>query len=181
MVSLSNAGLLFSAAPAVVHGLEVLYPTLSRLLANYVLPVVGFSVPSNFLTYAEQMGMYNAAINAAPDSKIIAAKDLLFVTLFEGRQAGAAFLSLGALAYYTFKLRLDERHTTHFALTVLSVLMTLANASHVGLPFGHHPLVSDNGWWVGCQFTGFWIASTYCNWKGFQMSRTAANKSDTDK
>lgn len=169
--SVSDIGLTLCAIPMLVHGAEVVFPTIARIVANFVLPPCGLTLPVASLSYDEQMSMLQAAIAAAPTEKIIAAKDVLFVMLFESRQGGAAFLSAAAASYYTSTLVLEERHPVHFLFFVLSVLMCLANANHVGLPFGEHPLVSDNGWWVGFWFVPFWFASAYCNYKAFQLSK----------
>lgn len=175
--SASGIGLALCAIPITVHGIEIVYPTLARFVANVVLPPFTLTMPTAAasLDYTEQMAMLDAALQSAPEEKSEAAKDLLFVMLFESRQGAAGFIAAACASAYAFTIPVKERHPIHFLFTALSIGMAMANFNHAtaGLfPFGNHPLISANGRMVGALFTPFWIASTYCNWVGFNLSRS---------
>ena len=182
----SAIGLTMCSIPILVHGPEVWHPTLSRFVANFWLPPFTLQVPATLrpgtaVGYPEQLEMLLAAVESVvgPEKKE-AARDLIFVMLFESRQGSAGFLAAAAGAAYASGLGLEERHPVHLVFTVLSVLMAFANANQAlskkYFPFGHHPFVSKNGWAVGVVFTPFWLLSTYCNYVAFHQSRLAAGK-----
>ena len=112
--------------------------------------------------------MLDAAVASVPEEKKTAAKDYIFLLLFEQRQNSLALWSVIAGIVYAFQLPLDERATLHFLLLVMSALFTLVNANHAGISFlGHHPKVSRNGRNVGIVFVPFWLASTVLNYLAF--------------
>ena len=61
----------------------------------------------------------------------------------------------------------------HLVFFVVAVFMALANFNHVGLPFGHNPYVSGDGWWVGALFGPFWVLIAIFNMVAFRISRLA--------
>lgn len=168
--SISTLALVLCAIPGILHSLEVIYPMLARLIVNYVLPFFEPGLPKakNQMTAAEQTAMLDAAIASVPEEKKTAAKDYIFLLLFEQRQNSLALWAVIAGIIYGFQLPLDERATLHFLLLVMSALFTLVNANHAGIPFfGHHPKVSRNGRNVGIVFVPFWLASTVLNYLAF--------------
>lgn len=152
----------------------------SMALRNFWLPPFTFNLPRQLspelaINYEEQLKMMDAFLAAAPMEKKECAKDLLFIMLFETRQGAAAFIAAAAAGTYGFALPLEQRHPLHFLFFVLSMIMAAANANHgFSVPFGNHPHISVNGWAVGTLFTPFWLASAYCNWVGFTLSKKAA-------
>lgn len=163
---LSTLGLALCLAPAVVHGAEMISPMLSRWVINFILPFFGPGVPrsATFLTYDEQITMLDAARAAGPDGKEAEADDYLFVMLFEQRQGGIAFLSVAVAVIYGFGLGLEARAPLHLMFGVMSVLFTLVNANHAGIPgLGHHPRVSRHGKHVGILFAPFWAVAAVLN------------------
>ena len=163
---LSTLGLLFCLAPGAVHGAELVSPMLSRWVINGVLPFFGPGLPSaaQAITRDEQLTMLDAARQAGPTGKDAAADDYIFLMLFEQRQGGIAFLSIAAGVLYALTLPLDERAPLHVLLSVLSVLFTLVNANHAGVPLlGHHPRVSRHGRNVGLLFAPFWAVTAALN------------------
>lgn len=109
--------------------------------------------------------MLDSAIASVPDAKKTAAKDYIFLVLFEQRQNSLVLLSLIAGIIYGFQLPLEERATLHFLGLVMSILFMLVNANHAGIPFlGNHPRVSRNGRNVGIVFVPFWLAGTILNY-----------------
>ena len=168
--SISTLAFALCMAPGMLHALEVAFPMLARLIVNYVLPLFGPGLPTarNHITANEQVAMLDAALAAAPEAKKIAAKDYVFLLLFEQRQGSLAFLAVVAAIVYSFQSPLEERAVLHFLLMVMSVLFMLVNANHAGLPFlGHHPKVSRNGRNVGIVFSGFWLAASVLNYLAF--------------
>lgn len=106
-----------------------------------------------------------------PEAKKTAAKDYIFLLLFEGRQNSLVLLSLIAGILLAFQLPLDERATLHLMGLVMSILFTLVNANHAGVGFlGHHPRVSRNGRNVGIVFTFFWLTAAVLNYFAFGVA-----------
>lgn len=168
--SISTLALVLCAIPGILHSIEIIYPMLARLIVNYVLPLFEPGLPKakNQMTALEQTAMLDAAIASAPEEKKTAARDYIFLLLFEQRQNSLALWAVIAGIIYGFQLPLDERATLHFLLLVMSALFTLVNANHAGIPFfGHHPKVSRNGRNVGIVFVPFWLASTVLNYLAF--------------
>lgn len=168
--TLSTIALILSIVPFTVHGVEVMFPLLARWIVNGVLPFFGFTLPkrASALTADEQLTMLDAAIDAGPPAKNTAAKDYVFLLLFEQRQGAICFAAVAAGAIYGLTLPLAERHPLHLVFGVIAVLMTLANANHAGVPFlGHHPRVSRHGKNVGLAFTPFWAVAAVLHWSGF--------------
>ncbi len=168
--SISILALVLCAIPGILHSLEVIYPMLARLIVNYVLPFFEPALPTGKkqMTATEQTAMLDAAIASVPEEKKTAAKDYIFLLLFEQRQNSLALWAVIASIVYVLQLPLAERDVLHFLLTVMSVLFALVNANHAGVPLlGHHPKVSRNGRNVGIVFTPFWIASTVLNYLAF--------------
>ena len=168
--ALSITALILSIVPFAVHGVEVIFPLLARWIVNGVLPFFGFTLPSRAtsLTANEQITMLDAAIDVAPQEKKTAAKDYIFLMLFEQRQGALCFTAVAAGAVYGMTLSLMERHPLHFVFGVIAVLMTLVNANHAGIPFlGNHPKVSRHGKNVGIVFVPFWALVAALNWTGF--------------
>ncbi|MFK7927047.1 MAG: hypothetical protein AB8H79_02575 [Myxococcota bacterium] len=118
---ISTLGLLLCLAPAVVHGLELAFPMLSRWVVYAVLPFFGPGLPTaaNALTYDEQLGMLDAARSAAPQGKAVAAEDYVFLMLFEQRQGGIAFVAIAAGALYGVALAPDARAPLHLLCAVM--------------------------------------------------------------
>ena len=84
------------------------------------------------------------------------------------RQGGIAFLSIAVGVIYALGLPLEARAPLHLLLAVLSVLFTLVNANHAGLPLlGEHPRVSKHGRHVGIVFAPFWLAASVLNVMAF--------------
>lgn len=167
---LSNLGLVLCLAPAAVHGVELISPMLSRWVVNIVLPVFGPGVPSaaKALSTSDQLTMLDAARDAGPAGKEAAAKDYVFLMLFEQRQGGIAFASVAAAVFYALTLPLGERHVLHAMLVVMSGLFALVNANHAGIPgLGHHPRISRHGRHVGILFAPFWLVATVLNGLAF--------------
>ncbi len=168
--ALSALALALSIVPFTVHGAEVMFPLLARWVVNGVLPFFGFSLPSRAtsLTAGEQITMLDAAIEIAPTEKKTAAKDYIFLMLFEQRQGAICFTAVAAGAVYGLTLALGERHPLHLLFGAIAVLMALANANHAGVPFlGSHPRVSRHGQRVGIAFTPFWALVAVLNWSAF--------------
>lgn len=171
--SISTLALVLCAIPGILHSVEVVYPMLARLIVNYVLPLFEPGLPKarNQMTATEQTAMLNAAIASVPEEKKTAAKDYIFLLLFEQRQNSLALWAVIAGIIYAFQLPLGERETLHFLLMVMSALFALVNANHAGIPFlGHHPKVSRNGRNVGIVFVPFWLASTVLNYWAFMYA-----------
>ena len=172
-ILISSVGMALSIIPVLLHGIEVLFPMLSRLIFNWVLPLFGFEMPSNAksMNYNEQMTMLEAARDAAPKGRERAANDYLFLLLFEQRQGAIGFIAVAAAAIYGMTLGLVERNPLHLVFGVVAVLMMLVNANQAGLPFlGNHPKVSPNGRNVGIVFTPFWAVVAVLNWLAFYYS-----------
>lgn len=168
--SISTLAFILCVIPGILHSIEVAFPMLARLIVNYVLPLFEPGLPKDKhqMTAQEQTSMLDAAIASVPDEKKTAAKDYIFLLLFEQRQNSLALWSVIAGIVYGFQLPLEERATLHFLLLVMSALFTLVNANHAGIPFlGHHPKVSRNGRNVGIVFVPFWLASTALNYLAF--------------
>lgn len=168
--ALSTTALILSMVPFAVHGVEVLFPLLARWIVNGVLPFFGLTLPNRAtsLTRSEQITMLDAAIDVAPEEKKTAAKDYIFMLLFEQRQGAICFTAVAAGALYGMTLPLIERNSVHFVFGVIAVLMMIANANHAGVPFlGHHPKISRNGRNVGIVFAPFWALTAALNWSGF--------------
>jgi hypothetical protein len=154
--SISVLALAICMIPGILHSVEVAYPMLARLIVNYILPLFEPGLPKgkNQLTADEQTTMLDAALLSAPEEKKTAAKDYIFLLLFEQRQGALAFLSVIAGALYGMQLPLEDRAVLHLLLLVMSVLFMLVNANHAGIPFlGKHPKVSRNGRNVGVVFS----------------------------
>ncbi|MEX1280115.1 MAG: hypothetical protein AB1Z57_11745 [Acidimicrobiia bacterium] len=163
---ISTLGLLLCLAPGLVHGAEVVSPMLSRWVVNLVLPLFGPGLPraETALTYDDQLTMLDAAREAAPTGKRVAAEDYVFLMLFEQRQGGIAFLSVIVGVVYALGLPLDDRTPLHLLLAVMSVLFALVNANHAGVGFlGRHPRVSRHGKHVGVVFAAFWAGAAALN------------------
>jgi len=168
--TVSILGLALCLAPAVVHAVEVIKPTWVSWVVNLVLPLFAPGLPNKakFITEKEQLSMLDAALDAAPKEKKTAAKDYIFILLFEQRQGALAFIAVFVASIYAMGLSLPERHTIHLLFLVMSALFVLVNANQAGIPFlGHHPRVSQNGRNVGIVFSLFWIASTVLNYIAF--------------
>lgn len=169
-LSISTIALVLCAIPGILHSIEMIYPMLARLIVNYVLPFFEPGLPKvrHQLTAHEQTAMLDAAVASAPEEKETAAKDYIFLLLFEQRQNSLALWSVIAGILYGFQLPLEERVLLHFMLMVMSALFAIVNANHAGVPFlGHHPKVSHNGRNVGIVFVPFWLASTVLNYLAF--------------
>ena len=104
--ALSTTALILSIVPFAVHGVEVMFPLLARWIVNGVLPFFGFALPSRAtsLTANEQITMLDAAIEVAPHEKKTAAKDYIFLMLFEQRQGAICFTAVAAGAVYGITL-----------------------------------------------------------------------------
>jgi len=166
----SSLGLVLCFAPALVHGVEVISPMLSRWVVNVVLPFFGpgFPAAASALSYGEQLAMLDAARAAGPETKGAAADDYVFLLLFEQRQGSLAFLSVAVGAAYGLSLGYDDRAPLHLMFGVMSVLFALVNANHAGMPgLGHHPRVSRHGRNVGIVFSPFWAVSAAFNLRAF--------------
>ena len=158
----STLGLILCLAPAVVHGVELISPMLSRWVVHLVLPFFGPGVPSGAaaLAHDEQLVMLDAARAAAPNGKQAAADDYVFLLLFEQRQGSLAFLALAVGVVHGLGLDLSARAPLHLVLGVMAALFALVNANHAGVPgLGRHPRVSRHGRHVGIVFAPFWGAT----------------------
>lgn len=173
-VLISSLGLIMSIVPVTIHGIEVLFPMQARWIANWVLPFFGLKIPNSAsaLTQNEQLVMLDAALELAPESKKVNAKDYLFILLFEQRQGAIGFIAVAAGAVYGLTLGLVERNPLHLVFGIVAVLMMLINANQAGwLPFfGKHPKVSSNGRSVGMVFTPFWLIVAILNYLAFTYS-----------
>jgi hypothetical protein len=169
----STIGLVLCLAPAVVHGLELVSPMLSRLTIQYILPFFGGELPSSSsaITYSEQLLMIDAARIAGPLTKRQAAEDYAFLLLFDQRQAGIAFTSIAAGVLYALGLPLALRAPLHLPVGVMSALFSLVNANQAGLfPFGHHPRVSKHGKKMGLALAPFWGVAAFLNLYAFTFA-----------
>ena len=169
-LTISSLGLILLIVPFLVHGIEVLFPTQSRWVVNWVLPFFEPMLPSGSksLQLNEQLEMLDAAVDAAPSEKKRAGEDYVFLLLFEQRQGAICFAAAAFGAIYGLTLGLVDRDALHFVFGVIALLMMLVNANQAGFPlFGSHPKVSTNGKHVGFVFTPFWAATTGLNWLGF--------------
>ena len=172
-ILISSIGLTLSIIPVLIHGIEMLFPMQARWVSNWVLPFFGLKLPSrlNSLEYDEQITMLDAALEAAPKEKHIAAKDYLFIVLFEQRQGAIGFIAIAAAAIYGLTLTLVERNPLHLMFGVVAILMMMVNANQAGVPLlGNHPKVSPNGKNVGIAFTPFWALVAVLNWLAFSYS-----------
>ncbi|MCG9875376.1 MAG: hypothetical protein MH321_11395 [Leptospiraceae bacterium] len=168
--TISTIAMALCLAPGFLHSLEVVFPMFARLIVNYVLPFFGPGLPNskNQITYEEQVEMLDSAIAVVKEDKKTAAKDYIFVILFEQRQGSLAFLSLIVGIIYALAFPLTERAILHLVLLVMSIFFMLVNANHAGIPFlGNHPKVSRNGRNVGIVFSGFWLAASILNYLAF--------------
>lgn len=166
----SNLGLLLCLAPALVHGLELISPMLSRLVVNFVLPFFQPRLPSKAesLSYDEQLVMLDAARDAAPSGKGVSGASYIFLLLFEQRQGGIAFVSMAVGIVYALGLPVAERTPLHLVFAVMAVLFTLVNANHAGIPgLGHHPRIAPRGRNVGILFAPFWGLAAALNIMAF--------------
>ncbi|MFK7787206.1 MAG: hypothetical protein AB8B56_18940 [Crocinitomicaceae bacterium] len=173
--TISILGLTLSLAPAVVHAIEVIKPTWVRWVVNLVLPLFAPGLPNKqkSINEKDQLHMLDAAIAAAPAAKKTAAKDYIFIMLFEQRQGALAFISMSVAAIYAMSLPLPERHIIHLMFLIMSALFLLVDANQAGIPFlGHHPRVTKNGRNVCIVFCLLWIASTVMNYLAFNASCT---------
>ena len=164
---ISITALALCIVPAVLHSFEVVFPILARWIVNYVLPWFKPGIPKakELLTPTEQLGMLDSAIASVPDAKKTAAKDYIFLLLFEQRQNSLVLLSLSVGIIYGFQQPLVDRTILHLVGLVMSVLFMLVNANHAGIPFlGNHPRVSRNGRNVGIVFVPFWLAGAILNY-----------------
>ncbi|MEZ4773834.1 MAG: hypothetical protein R3D00_11675 [Bacteroidia bacterium] len=171
--TISILGLTLCLAPAVVHAVEVIKPTWVNWVVNLVLPMFAPGIPNKqkSINEDEQLKMLDAAIDAAPEAKKIAAKDYIFILLFEQRQGALAFIAVFVASTYAMGLPIGERHVIHFMFMIMSALFALVNANQAGVPFlGYHPRVSKNGRNVGIVFSIFWITSTVFNYLAFNAS-----------
>jgi hypothetical protein len=171
--SISTLALVLCMVPGILHSVEVIYPMLVRWIINYVLPFFEPGVPKgeNQLTHDEQIGMLDAALSAVSEEKKTAAKDYIFILLFEQRQGSLAFISVVVGAAYGMQFALEERAILHLLLLVMSVLFTLVNANHAGISFlGKHPKVSRNGKNVGIVFSVFWLLAAVLNYLAFSYA-----------
>lgn len=168
--TISTIAFVLCMIPGILHAIEVAFPMLSRLIVNYVLPFFEPRLPKGVyqITAKEQTGMLDAAISSVEEEKRIAAKDYVFLLLFEQRQNSLVLWAIIADILYGFQLPLDERVSLHFLLLVMSVLFMLVNANHAGVSFlGHNPKVSRNGRNVGFVFVPFWLAAAIFNYWAF--------------
>ncbi|MFK7970508.1 MAG: hypothetical protein AB8F95_09080 [Bacteroidia bacterium] len=171
--TISILGLTLCLVPAAVHAIEVIKPIWVRWIVNLVLPLFAPGLPNKqkSINEHEQLNMLDAAIAAAPQAKKTAAKDYIFILLFEQRQGALAFIAMSVAAIYSMGLSLPERHTIHLMFTVMSTLFLLVDANQAGIPFfGHHPRVSKNGRNVCIVFCLLWIVSTALNYLAFNAS-----------
>lgn len=170
-IQISTLGLVLSIIPFTLHGIEVLFPMQARLIVNWVLPIFGLKSPggTKALAQAEQLGMLDAALAAAPKEKLTNAKDYLFILLFEQRQGAIGFTAVAIGAIYGMGLEFAARQPLHLVFGIVAVLMMLVNANQAGfLPFfGKHPRVSGHGRNVGIVFTPFWLVVALLNWLAF--------------
>lgn len=167
---ISAIALAFLIVPGVLHSFEVVFPLLARWIVNYVLPFFKPGLPqvSQQLTATEQLEMLDRGVSVVPEAKKTAAKDYVFLLLFEQRQNSLVLLSLIVGVLFAYQLPLDERAALHILGLVMSIFFTLVNANHAGIPFlGNHPRVSRNGRHVGIVFTFFWLAATIFNYLAF--------------
>jgi hypothetical protein len=172
-MTISTIALLLCVAPGVLHLVEVAFPLLSRWIVNYVLPFFGPALPTKAgsLTNDEQLAMLDAAVDAAPAAKRMAASDYVFLMLFEQRQGSLAFISVIAGVIYSLTLTLVERNPLHLVLGVMAALFMLVNLNHAGIRFlGHHPRVTRHGRNVGIVFGPFWALATVLNVLAFSAS-----------
>ncbi len=172
-LTISSMGLIFLIVPFLVHGIETLYPTQARWVVNWVLPFFAPSLPNRATSLGldDQLAMMDAARDAAPEGKSRAAKDYVFLLMFEQRQGAICFLAAAAGAVYGLTLGLADRDALHFVFGIIAVLMMLVNANQAGFPFfGNHPRVSRNGKHVGIVFTPFWAVAVLCNGLGFSYA-----------
>ncbi|NRB65725.1 MAG: hypothetical protein HRU40_22350 [Saprospiraceae bacterium] len=168
--SISILALVLCMAPGILHSVEVVYPMLVRWLVNYVLPFFEPGLPqkSKQLNLKEQTAMLDAALEAAPKDKKVAAEDYIFILLFEQLQGALAFLAIIAGILYGMQIPLESRAVLHLILLVISVFFTLVNANHAGISFlGNHPKVSRNGRNVGIVFSLFWLIASALNYLAF--------------
>ena len=171
--TISILGLVLSLAPAAVHAIEVIKPTWVRWVVNLVLPLFSPSLPNKqkSINEKEQLHMLDAAIDAAPEAKKTAAKDYIFILLFEQRQGALAFIAMSVASIYAMGLPFPERHTIHLMFLVMSALFLLVDANQAGIPFfGNHPRVTRNGRNVCILFCLLWLASTVLNYLAFNAS-----------
>lgn len=169
-LTISNLALILLIVPVLVHGVEMLYPTQSRWVVNWVLPFFAPMLPkrSKSLLLDEQLAMMDAAINAAPVEKKRAGQDYVFLLMFEQRQGAIGFAAASVGAVYGLTLGIADRDALHLVFGVIAALMMLVNANQAALPvFGSHPRISTNGRHVGLVFTPFWAFATVLNWLGF--------------
>lgn len=167
---ISITALALCIVPGVLHSFEVVFPILARWIVNYVLPFFKPGIPKvrEQLTPTEQLGMLDTAIASVSEAKTTAAKDYIFLLLFEQRQNSLVLLSVISGILYGYQLPLEERASLHFLALVMSVLFMLVNANHAGIPFlGNHPRVSRNGRNVGIVFVPFWLAGAILNYLAF--------------
>lgn len=151
----------------------------SRFVTNTVLPLFGFELPENPFGAQEQNAAIDALIQSFPSAMWKNSANYAFLLIFEQKQGSAGFVAAAAASIYAFTLPLAQRHPIHFLFTVLSAVMTIANANHAGLSFlGEHPFVSPAGRNVGLLFVPFWLVSAFCNYMAFTLSKDALAKAD---
>ncbi|CAJ1946051.1 unnamed protein product [Cylindrotheca closterium] len=178
--SYSGYGLLLSSVPLLVHGTECFFPLHARFVAN-ILPIFSFQkIEGEYLTLDDTVNMLQKAIDAAPSEKWRAAADFIFVRTFEQRQGSVGFVACAAAAFYASTLPVSQRHPLHMLFMVQAAFMALANLHHAtGFPFlGYNPFITAAGKGLGIAFVPFWIMAFYCNYMGFQDSKSSLAKLD---
>mmetsp|Transcript_11486 Transcript_11486/g.27720 ORF Transcript_11486/g.27720 Transcript_11486/m.27720 type:complete len:182 (+) Transcript_11486:46-591(+) len=174
----SGYGLFITSIPILVHGTECLFPMHARFVAN-IMPIFSFQkIEGEYLTLDDAVNMLQKAIGAAPSEKWRAAADFIFLRTFEQRQGSIGFVACAAAALYASTLPVSQRHPIHMLFMVQAALMALANLHHATeLPFlGYNPFITPAGKGVGIVFVPFWAAAFYCNYMGFQDSKSALGK-----
>lgn len=100
--------------------------------------------------------------------------DYISVMLFGQRQGGVAVLAVVTGALYGLGPPVADRAPLRLLLAVASVLFTLVNANHAGVPLlGNHPRVSRHGEHVGMLFAPFRAASSALNIPAFDLASQA--------
>jgi hypothetical protein len=147
-ISISTLALAICMIPGILHSLEVAFPMLARLIVNYVLPLFEPGLPKgkNQMTADEQTTMLDAAIASAPEGKKTAAKDYIFLLLFEQRQNSLAFLGGYSRYHLRFSIAIGRARDATFLISGDVCIVYVSQCQSCGYSFFGSPPESIQKW-----------------------------------
>lgn len=173
----STLGLFLLALPAlhILISPEFMFPLSAGCIVNYVLNgMIQFEMPDPemLISATEIEEMFEESVAALEPRKQDVGRDFMFLLTLEQRQGSGGLVACAMAAAYASTLSLDQRHPLHFLFLVMSILMTMINLNHIGLPFGRNPNLTENGELLGMYFAPYWVFASYFNYRGFADSRS---------